>query len=196
MWQGGDSMAVGLYRAMALNNKPNRSSLQVDSKDHRVRSNHKQKLVLGPGLEFDMWTELWGSAPNSSKKKNCILLPQNDLQVANNTDVWGWRPEVVIAIVHDSHTAGPMPSSFLPPTSTLLFPFRSPLILSPYPCGTSTLRMPVCGPLCPHPFHSFPFSAYTSAAMPTISPRVRISQQTEHAAAVHTTVSQEAQSTG
>lgn len=88
MWQGGDSMAVGLYRAMVLNNKPNRSSPQVDSKDHRVRSNHKQKLVLGPGLEFDMWTELWGSAPNSSKKKkNCILLPQNDLQVANNTDV-------------------------------------------------------------------------------------------------------------
>lgn len=68
-------MAVGLYRAMVLNNKPNRSSLQVDSKDHRVRSNHKQKLVLRPGLEFDMWTELWGSAPNS-RKKNCILFPQ------------------------------------------------------------------------------------------------------------------------
>lgn len=73
MWQGGDSMAVGLYRAMVLNNKPNRSSLQVDSKDHRVRSNHKQKLVLRPGLEFDMWTELWGSAPNSSKKKKIVF---------------------------------------------------------------------------------------------------------------------------
>lgn len=85
-WQGEYSMAVGLYRAAALNNKPNRSSLQMDSKDHRVRSNHKQKLMLGPGLESDMWTELWGSAPNSNKKIR-ILLPQNDLQVANNTDV-------------------------------------------------------------------------------------------------------------
>lgn len=59
---------------------------------------------------------------------------------------------MVIAIVHDSHTAGPMPSSFLPPTSTLLFPFRGlgvrlsylPIHVGPAPSG------------CPCVVHSAP----------------------------------------
>lgn len=120
----------------------------------------------------------------NKEERPCFIASEWSPKWLNNTAVWGWELETWGDSCYYTTTLtqqGPCPAhSRPPPTSILLSPFRTPLTLSTCPCGTCwSLRRPLCGPLSPHPLHSFSFSAYTFAKMPLVPVMVRISHQQE-----------------